>query len=183
MNIVRKSPAAGNSIMPPMANIVSGNTSVWISAALVATFSATLPGTVEASAVKASNADCAVAGFGRCSAFGDQQHAEHTDQQDGALQEQRRPVDVDGTGDDRLSDAATKLKGDPEHPDQRDEQRGQAQRELRAVARLARQERFDEHTGDGGAEDDQHRRQLTVGDAGRVHGRAPCATVGVGSGW
>ena len=56
MNIVRKSPAAGNSIMPPMANIVSGNTSVWISAALVATFSATLPGTVEASAVKASNA-------------------------------------------------------------------------------------------------------------------------------
>ena len=55
-NIVRKSPAAGNSIMPPMANMVSGNTSVWINAALVATFSATLPGTVEASGVKASKA-------------------------------------------------------------------------------------------------------------------------------
>ena len=43
MNIVSRSSAAGNISMPPIANIVSGNTSVCITPALAASFSATLP--------------------------------------------------------------------------------------------------------------------------------------------
>ena len=109
------------------------------------------------------------------SAFGDQQHAEHADQQDGALQEQRRAVDVDGAGDDRIVRRRRRsCRVIPSTADQRDEQRRQAQRELRAVARRARQERLDEHPGDGDAEDDQHRRQLAVFDAGRdAHAAGP----------
>ena len=51
--MVSRSSAAGNSSIPPTANIVSGNTSVCITPALVASFSATLPATAEACGVNA----------------------------------------------------------------------------------------------------------------------------------
>jgi hypothetical protein len=54
MNMVSRSPAAPKSIMPPTENMVSGKTSVWATFAVVATFSARLPGTVAAWAVNAS---------------------------------------------------------------------------------------------------------------------------------
>ena len=52
--MVSRSSAAGNSSMPPMANSVSGNTSVCMMPALVASFSATLPATADACGVNAS---------------------------------------------------------------------------------------------------------------------------------
>ena len=52
--MVSRSSAAGNSIMPPTANMVSGNTSVWAIPALMAVFSARLPGIEEACGVNAS---------------------------------------------------------------------------------------------------------------------------------
>ena len=57
MNMVSRSPEAGKSIMPPMANMVSGNTSVCMIAALIATCSVTLPGTAEACGVNACKPD------------------------------------------------------------------------------------------------------------------------------
>ncbi len=50
--------------MPPTANMVSGNTSVCTTPALVASFSATLPGTAEACGVNASNPRTPRFGFG-----------------------------------------------------------------------------------------------------------------------
>jgi hypothetical protein len=44
------------------------------------------------------------------------------------------------------------------------------ERELDAGADPARGERLDEHPGDGGAEDDQHRRQRRVLEVGGVMG-------------
>jgi hypothetical protein len=55
MNIVSRSSAAGNSSMPPIANMVNGNTSVWMTPALVASFSATSPGMADACGVNASS--------------------------------------------------------------------------------------------------------------------------------
>ena len=55
MKAVSRSAAAGKIIMPPTANMVSGNTSVWVIPARVATRSATLPGAVEACAVNPSS--------------------------------------------------------------------------------------------------------------------------------
>ena len=55
MNIVSRSSDAPNSSMPPTANIVSGNTSVWITPALVASCSVTLPAIADACGVNASN--------------------------------------------------------------------------------------------------------------------------------
>ena len=54
MNMVSRSSAAGNSSMPPTANIVSGNTSVCMTPALVASCSATLPAIADACGVNAS---------------------------------------------------------------------------------------------------------------------------------
>ena len=59
MKVVSRSAAAGNSSMPPTANMVSGKTSVWATPALTANASAALPGTVEACGVNASKPDVA----------------------------------------------------------------------------------------------------------------------------
>ncbi len=49
---------------------------------------------------------CASLGFGGHPSFRDQQDAQHADQQDGALQEQRGRVDGDGADHDGLADPA-----------------------------------------------------------------------------
>ena len=113
--MVSRSSAAGNSSMPPMANMVSGNTSVCTMPALVATFSATLPATAEACGVNASRPPRAFGvglGFGADAPLGDQQDAENADQQNGALQEQRGRVDGDGADHGGAADGAVQVPGE-----------------------------------------------------------------------
>ena len=183
MNIVSRSSAAGNSIMPPTANMVSGNTSVWIEPGLGGHLLGHAAGHRGGVGGEGVQCDCAGRGFDRRAPFGDQQHAQHADQQDRALQEQRGPVDGDRADHRRGPEAAAERRGPVRRPRSKAAtSAGQAQRDLGGVAAPARCERFDEHADDGGAEDDQHRRQQAVVDAGAEFiGRAPCATVGVGS--
>ena len=102
--MVSRSLAAGKTSMPPTASIVSGNTSVWLAPARSASCSAALSGTADACGVKASNpagrpAGGAVAAPGPAAALSPlcrsakKITASTRDQQDGALQQQRRTVD------------------------------------------------------------------------------------------
>jgi hypothetical protein len=121
--------------------------------ALVASFSTTLPAIADA--------------CGRCdAAFGDQQNAEHADQQDGGLKEQGGGVDGDGTGHRRSARAALEVPGQSDDRHQRGEQPADAEHQLRGITPLARQECLDEHTGDGHPENDQHGGEQAVFDAG-----------------
>ena len=123
-------------------------------------------------------------GFGGDAPLGDQQDAENADQQDRALQEQRRGVDGDRSHDGDAADGAVQPTGQLHHRDERGRQPDQAEHHLHGVAPLARHERLDQHAGDGGAEHDQHRRQQAVLDAGRwqVHRRRAFRQFGCGIG-
>ena len=139
MNIVSRSSAAGNSSIPPMANSVSGNTSVCITPALAASFSATLPTTAEACGVNESRPACTAVGFGLGgdAAFGDQQDPEDADQQDRALQEQRGRVDCDRSHHRGAADGSVQSPGQLHHRDERRRQPHQAEHHLHGVATLA----------------------------------------------
>ena len=79
----------GKSIMPKIANIVSGKTSDVSAPARAAAVSLAEPGVEAPLGVNASGPDAA-------EALGHRQHAEHTHEQDRALHEQGRPVDGEG---------------------------------------------------------------------------------------
>lgn len=157
-NIVRRSLAAGNIIMPPTANIISGNTSVWVNPAAVVRCSASLPGGADACAAE-------VPAAARPSPLGDQQRADQRQHQDGALDEQGGAVHAERA-----------LGGDvvrvvpPGQEDRPDEPAGEAEerdRHLRPVPAPPADERLDEHAHDGGAEDQQQRADLPVLDVRR----------------
>ena len=172
--------------MPPMANIVSGNTSVCMTPALVASFSTTLPATADACGVNASRPGPGSSSAGAGDApFGDQQDAEHADQQDGGLQEQRRGVDGDGAHHGGASAAAVQVPSEHDDRHERGDQPAEAEHQLGGVALLTRQERLDEDTDDGHAEHDQHGGEQAVLDAGCGHRFivvGPSAIRGAGSG-
>ena len=137
--------------MPPTANIVSGNTSVCVTPALVASCSATLPAIADACGVNASRPPPPLGlGLGEGSPLGDEQDAEHADEQDRALQEQRRRVDGDGAQHggvpalhradrERARTTATNAADQP----------AEAEHELSGVPLLAGQERLHEDADDG----------------------------------
>ena len=89
----------------------------------------------------------------------------------------------DGTQHRGASDRPVQLTGQHHDRHERRHQPAQAQDHLCGVATLAGQERFDEHTGDGHTEHDQHGREQAVFDARCGHHRdGPSAIRGVGSG-
>ena len=85
--MVSRSSAAGNSSMPPTANIVSGKTSVCVTPVAVRTRSCSEPGHRRAGGGEGA---ATVEG-----PLGHRQDPRDREQQDGALQEQRRTVDGD----------------------------------------------------------------------------------------
>ena len=88
--------------------------------------------------------------------LGDKDHGEHRDQQDGALQQQRRAVD--GQCMQHGSAArGVKLPADDDDGDERGDQAADRQQDLDAVAGSPGQERLDQDTGHGNAEDDEYR--------------------------
>jgi hypothetical protein len=82
--------------------------------------------------------------------LGDQKDAEDADEQDRALQEQRGGIDGDGADHRDAADLAVQIAGHLHDRDERGRQSDHAQHDLHVVAPLARDERLDEHTGDGG---------------------------------
>jgi hypothetical protein len=92
------------------------------------------------------------------------------------VQQGNRQEDMDQQQANREQDLA-------QQQEQQAQQAEQAQRDLGGIAGPPRQERLDEHPGDGDREHDEHRRQQPVFDAGRCHFVAPAAHVGTGSLW
>ncbi len=112
-------------------------------------------------------------------AFRHEDDCQHRDQQHGALQEQRHWVDGyraqhrGATRPNRLG-----------HKEQRDEGRDQTakcQCHLRAVPKPSRHERFDEDADHGDPEDDEHRGQQKVLDAGSGEGHRCGPSAGAGA--
>ena len=116
--------------------------------------------------------------------FGDQHDAQHTNHQDGALQEQRGRVDGDCAQHGGAAEGSVQVARQHYHGHQGGGQTAECEDELSGVSALSRQERLDEDAGDGGPENDQHRGQQSVFDGGcwEVHRAGPSATLGAGSG-
>ena len=164
--MVSRSSEAGNNSMPPMANIVSGNTSVCMTPALVANFSTTTARDRRCLWSERIQAGPRLV-VRRCgdAPFGDEQDAEHANQQDGGLQEQRRGVDGDGA-DHSGASGAVHVPGESDDRHERGDQPAEAEHQLGGVALLTGQECLDEDTDDRHAKHDQHGGEQAVLDAG-----------------
>ena len=115
-------------------------------------------------------------------ALGDQQRAQDSDQEQGALQEQCGLVLGDRADDGRRPDGAVQVDPIDDDGDECGDLADDRQRQLRDIAAGPGEERLDEHARDGNAEDDQHRREQPVFDRRRhdVHFAGPSAR-GAGS--
>ena len=122
------------------------------------------------------------------SPLGDEQDAEHADEEDRALQEQRRRVDGDGAQHGGVPHFTVQISSEHDHRDKGGHQPAEAEHELSGVPLLAGQESLHEDADDGDREDDQHRGEQAVFDArsGQPksfrHGVGPSAVLGAGSG-
>ena len=166
-NIVSRSLDAGNSIMPPTANSISGKTSVCSTPRVEASRSASVPGSAAAWPANAVQAALEPA-------LGEQQHADQREHQQRAPDEERRAVDGDrALGGDRAvggrrrratrgrgatMTVATRAATSTERPRAR----------LQQVARAARGERLDEH-----ARRSPPRRSRAAARAGRTRCSEP----------
>ena len=136
----------------------------------MASFSATLPAIADACGVNASRPGPGLVVRRRRDApFGDEQDAEHADQQDGGLQEQRRGVDGDRAEHGGASGAAVQVPREHDDRHERGDQPAEAEHQLGGVALLPRQERLDEDTDDRHPKHDQHGGEQAVFDARGRH--------------
>ena len=172
-NIVSRSLAAGNSSMPPTANIISGKTSVCsrprgrgLALGLGAGQRRGLAGERGHAALEAP--------------LGEQQHADQREHQDRAPQEQRRAVDGERAlgGDLRRARhrrrAASRSTADHDGRDQgADQAEPAASDRLDDVAQPPRHERLDEH-----ADAARRRRRSAAARAGVLDARACTARLG-----
>ena len=175
--------------MPPSANMVSGKISVCAIPAFVASFSATLPGTVDAIGVKASRPPGPVVGVDLRgdAALGDQQRAEDADQQQRALQEQcglverrRRPSTAVWPDRRAEPDPLRRRRRPVRRPDRRRPTSAAPGSARRAAgtprpARRARRRRSTINIGES--------RPYSTEGGVIVTSRAPSATRGAGSCW
>ena len=95
--------------------------------------------------------------IGFAATFGDQQHADDREPHDGALQQQRGPVDGDRSHGGQLSGAGTDGAVVAHHGDESRDQPDQGERDLDAVPAPVRCEGLHQHTGHRDDEHDQHR--------------------------
>jgi hypothetical protein len=120
--------------------------------------------------------------------LGDEQDTEHADEQNRALQEQRRRVDGDSAQHRGVSGLPVQISGEHDHRHERRDQPAEAEDELSGVPLPAGQEGLDENTDDSHPQDDQHGGEQAVFDAGSGqpksfgHGLCPSASLGAGSG-
>ena len=164
-NMVSRSLAAGNIIMPPTANIISGKTSVCSRPRVEACRSASVPGSA---AAWPANADTPPSSC----ALGEQQHADHGEQQDQAPAG-RRPGRRRRSRPRRRSSRAPRRRRDLGRGRGRRARRRRTRRRRPArastvcddVAPGAGHERLDEYADARDAEDEQQRRELGVLDA------------------
>ena len=162
-NIVSRSLEAGNSIIPPTANIVSGKISVCCIPAARPSRSSGLPGVAAA---------CAANGLSLVSAMSSRlDEGQHHDR---ALDEQGGPVDPDRAHRGDVARAAVgedgAIRGHHDGQDERGGQRAQREHQLDGAAHRTRQERLEQDADHRRAEDDQHRRELPVLDVRRADG-------------
>jgi hypothetical protein len=100
---------------------------------------------------------------------GDQQHRDGREHQDRALDEQGRPVHGDRAHRRDVARAALgedrRGRGDHAGPDERGDEGAERHQQVDGTAQLPGHEGLDDDADEGGAEDNEHRRELAVLDA------------------